>query len=208
MTKKKVPVRLWDYGLVWIAKTANITANSSRYANRRTPLEIITGITPDISEYLDFSFYDWVVFRAEAGLGSPSIGRWLGVSHKIGQQMSYWVLPQSGIPISVVTVQRLTNLEQTTDEWKARMEQYMQQVEQKMSSKSFEIQAHDTQPSERLLGLELEDDEFLDDYSRVINDPDLIEEDDRQTEDLHAARSYIGMEVGMPRHQERQEFGQ
>ena len=148
MTKKKVPVQLWDYGLVWIAETANITANSSRYANGRTPLEIITGIMPDISEYLDFSFYDWVVFRAEAGLGSPSIGRWLGVSHKIGQQMSYWVLPQSGIPISVVTVQRLTNLEQTTDEWKARMEQYTQQVEQKMSSKSFEVQGHDTQPSE------------------------------------------------------------
>ena len=69
--KKKVPVRLWDYGLVWIAETANITANSSRYAKGRMPLEIITGITPDISKYLDFSFYDWIIFRAEAGLVPP-----------------------------------------------------------------------------------------------------------------------------------------
>ena len=68
-----------------------------------------------------------------------------------------------------------------------------------MSSKSFEVQGHDTQPNERLLSLELEDSKFLDDYSRVINDPELIGEDDKQTEDPHTANSYIGMEVGLPR---------
>ena len=115
MNKRKVPERLWDYGIQWVVETANITANCSRYADGRTPLEIITGITPDISEYLDFGFYDWVVFRSEAGLGPIELGRWLGVSHRIGQQMSYWILPRSGIPISVVTVQRLTNLEQSTN---------------------------------------------------------------------------------------------
>ena len=67
MNKRKVPERLWDYGIQWVVETANITANCSRYADGRTPLEIITGITPDISEYLDFGFYDWVVYRSEAG---------------------------------------------------------------------------------------------------------------------------------------------
>ena len=74
-------------------------------------MEIITGETPDISEYTDFSFYDWVTFKQDSGLGKIYIGRWLGVSHKTGQLMSYWILPQSGIPISCVTVLRLTNLE-------------------------------------------------------------------------------------------------
>ena len=61
----------------------------------KTPLEIITGDTPDISEYLDFSFYDWVTYRANLGLGENSLGKWLGVSHKIGQLMSYWILTVS-----------------------------------------------------------------------------------------------------------------
>ena len=121
MTKKHVPARLWDFCFIWICETNNLSVSSSKYAKGRTPLEMITGETPDISEYLDFGFYDWVVFRQNAGIGKSEIGIWLGVSHKVGQLMSYWILPISGIPISCVTVQRLTNLEQQTDEWRARM---------------------------------------------------------------------------------------
>ncbi len=62
MLKKKVPPRLWDYGFTWVCKTENICANFSKHAHGLTPLEIITGETPDISEYLDFEFYDWVTF--------------------------------------------------------------------------------------------------------------------------------------------------
>ena len=58
MVKKKVPKRLWDYGMIWVTETGNLTVSSSRYANGRTPLECITGATPDISKYLDFGFYD------------------------------------------------------------------------------------------------------------------------------------------------------
>ena len=166
-----------------------------RYADGRTPIKIITGITPDISEYLDFGFYDWVVFRSEAGLGPIELGRWLGVSHRIGQQMSYWILPRSGIPISVVTVQRLTNLEQSTDEWKKRMDEYDRQVQPKMQAKSANIIINEKQVRpESLLSLELEDDEFLQEYSWVINDPDVIKADDEVMKD-----QFLNMEVGLPR---------
>ena len=47
----------------------NLTVFSSLYANGRTPIEIVTGETLDISEYADFSFYDWVLYRRNAGLG-------------------------------------------------------------------------------------------------------------------------------------------
>jgi hypothetical protein len=52
----------------------------------------VTGETVDISEYLDFGFYDHVSFKKNAGLGVTSIGRWLGVSHRVGGLVSYWVL--------------------------------------------------------------------------------------------------------------------
>ena len=100
---------------------------------------MITGKTPDISEYLHFGFYDWVVFRQNAGVGKSEIGRWLGVSHKVGQLMSYWILPISGIPISCVTVQRLTNLEQQTDEWKGRMNNYDIKIQERLKIKDSSV---------------------------------------------------------------------
>ena len=82
--KKNIPDRLWDYGIDYVCKTESRTVNRSRYSDGRAPLDIITGETPDLSEYLDFGFYDWVTYRNIAGLGVPEIGRWLGVSHRFG----------------------------------------------------------------------------------------------------------------------------
>ncbi|KAI2511683.1 Reverse transcriptase (RNA-dependent DNA polymerase) [Fragilaria crotonensis] len=52
MLEKKVPPRLWDYGFAWVCEVENICANFSKYAEGRTPLEIVTGDMPDISEDL------------------------------------------------------------------------------------------------------------------------------------------------------------
>jgi hypothetical protein len=67
--KKIIPDRLWDFGISWVCETGNVTDNGSRFAKGRTPLEIISRVTPDITEHLDFGFYDWVKFRNNAGLG-------------------------------------------------------------------------------------------------------------------------------------------
>ena len=69
------------------------------------------GETPYISEYIYFGFYDWVTYRSNAGLGKLSIGRWIGVSHKVVQLMLYWILTVSVKVISCVNVQRLTEAE-------------------------------------------------------------------------------------------------
>ena len=75
------------------------------------PLENITGETEDISDYLDFGFYDRVWFNENAGLGERGIGRWLGVSHRTGGAMSYWTLKANDYVVSRTTVKIITNLE-------------------------------------------------------------------------------------------------
>ena len=55
MTKKKVPKRLWDFGLVY---ESELLSRMARGSDRRTGYEEVTGQTPDISEWLDFEFYD------------------------------------------------------------------------------------------------------------------------------------------------------
>ena len=57
---------LGDYGIEYVCETENMTFKISRYYNGRTPLGIITGKTPDVSEYLDFGLYDWVTYRNNA----------------------------------------------------------------------------------------------------------------------------------------------
>ena len=112
---------------MWVCETATLSVSASKYANGRTAMEIITGETPDIREYLDFGFYDWVLYDTNAGLGELSVGRWIGVSHKVGQLMSNWVSPPSAIPISCVNVQQMTNTEQSMPGYKQRMNEYIEE---------------------------------------------------------------------------------
>ena len=52
------------------------------------------------------------------------LGRWLGVSYRIGSMMSYWVLTQKGNVISCTTVSRVTNLETQVDSTKSRLQEF------------------------------------------------------------------------------------
>ena len=90
------------------------TASYAGRLNGRTSIEKVTGDIPDIAELLDFGFYDRCWFRENAGLGETLHGRWLGVSHRVGPLMSYWILKINGQVISRTTVQRVTHLESQT----------------------------------------------------------------------------------------------
>ena len=81
------------------------TASHAGRLQGQSSLELITGETPDISDYLDFGWYDIVWFKEDAGLRETQIGQFLGPPHKVGSLMSYWILPASGIPVSRTTVQ-------------------------------------------------------------------------------------------------------
>ena len=59
----------------------SLTSNSSFSLDGRTLMEQVMGETPNISEYLDFSFYDWVWYKDNAGLGENCIRWWLGIAH-------------------------------------------------------------------------------------------------------------------------------
>ena len=60
MFRKKVPKKFWDYGMRWVCKIQQRTHLRSNRIEGGIPLEKLTGKTQDISEYLDFGFYDQV----------------------------------------------------------------------------------------------------------------------------------------------------
>jgi len=110
MIEKKVPRRLWSYGIKYAAKVMQILP--SRRLNNRTPYEVVHGHTPDISELADFGFYDlvWAYDSKHPGVGDEDrmLARWLGVSSNVGSDMCYWIMPVSGKAIARTTVQHVT----------------------------------------------------------------------------------------------------
>ena len=111
--------------------------------------------------------------------------------------MSYWILPCSGMPIACTTVQRITNLEQQQDAWKGRINEFNQRIEQTFNRTSTSVRVDPNIIQQgKLLSLDDEDEEFIQEYSRVIDSEDVKHIDDlRVGED-----NYIGMELGIRRH--------
>jgi hypothetical protein len=78
------PRRLWNYGIPYVCAIMRMTASYAGRLQGRTPMEALTGETPDISEYLDFGYYDLVWFQEDAGVGEIELGRFFDVSHSVG----------------------------------------------------------------------------------------------------------------------------
>ena len=92
--------------------------SSENIVNGVIPLKNVPGDTVDISKYLNFSFYDKVWFKDNAGLPPSESGRWLGISHQTGRLMFYHILTQTGRLIFRSMLQHITNIELSTDEVK------------------------------------------------------------------------------------------
>ena len=75
MKRKTAPRRLWDYGVQWITQVIQKISTQAGRLQGACPLQYVTVETLDISEYLDFGFYDHVSNKDNYGLGVTSIGK-------------------------------------------------------------------------------------------------------------------------------------
>ena len=95
MLRRKVPMRLWCYAMEYFCDLHSVTVPGMFRNRGRIGYEIVMGSTPDISEYVEFQFYDYC-FYWDTPQGYPHerkhIGRWLGVAHCVGQAMVFWVM--------------------------------------------------------------------------------------------------------------------
>ena len=128
MLNKHIPQRLWDYVIHWICEIMSRTVNSRFDTNSKTPYSIVVGETPDISEYVDFALWDWVHVIEGDGLSEATLAKFLGVSHSIGNAMSYFILKSNGQVLTRSTVQPITNIEMNTDSFKDVSKVYIENI--------------------------------------------------------------------------------
>jgi len=118
MSKTKTPKRLWDFCAQYAAEVRCLTAQPLFGLHGRTPYEVVTGNTPDISEYLQFSWYQPLFYYDPTNFPEDRelIGRFIGVAHNVGQALCYWILPKSGRPIARTTIRPISEAELQTEQ--------------------------------------------------------------------------------------------
>ena len=172
------------------------TASNSGCLQGRTPLEQLTGETPAISEYLDFSLYDWCGHNDNDGLGETKLGRWLGVSHHVGSLMSYWVLTLKGHVTSRTTVSRATNLEKQQTDVKHRLAEFDSAITARFNDDAHVlVEGGKIQPQD--WSEPVDDSDFLDEFHNVVSNPEVPEADQQFTSDVFNDR-YLNMELALP----------
>ena len=162
--ERDIPKRLWDFGIEHYAKMMQFIP---RGHDGRTAYELITGKTPDIAEYCDFDFYDLVWYWKEptgADRGRE-LARWLGVAHRIGSAMCYWLMPVSGTHIADTTVQHVTADDMRDPEVQKQVEAFNQALRERLDDNKASVQLPCVQETGHYL------DDLYEDDEEVFGDP-------------------------------------
>lgn len=117
---------------------SEIRSRMCRHNNTYTGFERITGDTIDISEWLDFEFYDickyWDVPNTE---DNPKIGRWLGVPQRVRSAMFYRILTSKGQLVARTIVQHATKLEIQQEEIINQILAFHQELDSKIGDDQY-----------------------------------------------------------------------
>jgi len=77
MGRARTPVKLWDFCVNYVSYLQNHIVRPLSNLRGRTPYEMVTGNTPDISELLEFEWYQpiWYYEPSEFPHQNKLIGR-------------------------------------------------------------------------------------------------------------------------------------
>jgi len=135
MIKKRVPMRLWCYAAEFYTERHSLTVPGMYRNKGRTGYEVTLGMTPDISEYIEFDFYDYCFYwdnPQSYPQENKHIGRWLGIAHRVGQALVYWIMNDKGSVIARSTVIPVEPGDYDVDETKERMKDLDRTIHEKI----------------------------------------------------------------------------
>ena len=192
---KKVPKEFLGYGMRWVCEIQKRTHMRTHQMDGGVRLEKVAGETEDILDYFDLGFYDRVLFHENVGLGERGLGRWLGVSHRSGGAMSYWISKANGYVVSLTTVQRITNLESEISENQVMFLDFDEEIKRRIKNDDFPVDGDLPKPvkwEDMLEG----DEDFREEFDRIYQDKDIPEADDVFTPEI-MDDTYKNMEVAL-----------
>ena len=95
---------------------------------------------PEVSERLDFDFYDRVRWMDKKHLSATDdyiiLGKWIGISHKIRSDMCYWLLRVSGKVVARTTIQHVIHIDLIDTDMKQWIQKY-EESEKRLDETNF-----------------------------------------------------------------------
>jgi hypothetical protein len=117
---------------------------------------------------------------------NPKLGQWLGVAHRVGSDMCYWIINDKGNVLARTTVQHVPALDMKTDQVKERVQKFEALLNERLNDTNFIVDNIES------TGFYLDDIEYDDQEMANTN---AIEQDD-YTDDAYD--QYIGTELVLP----------
>ena len=206
MKKTNTPVRLWDYCWEYATSLKVLTASKHFMLDERTPFEKVYGHTPNITEYIQYQWYEWIWYYDIMEINKESLGRWIGPSLHIGEMHTSYILAESGTVITRSTTRPVTTEEYESQEVKDRMSKFTSNVESVIGnyhkSTMSSHEAYTDDPYEHLFeGDNLDEDEIslqdVDENGNPVDPPnhdELIKHDAPVEESMD---EHIGMKLDL-----------
>jgi hypothetical protein len=95
------PANTWLLSLMYVCILLNRLASTA--LGWKTPLQVLTGQTPDISKSLHFSFYEPVYYHLYSdsfpSSSNEEQGWWVGIATHVGDALTYKILTKQNTVI-------------------------------------------------------------------------------------------------------------
>ena len=130
-------------------------------------------------------------------MGKTKMGRWLGVSHKTGSLMSFWILTPSCRVVSRTSVQRITNFELQEETNKRKLTAFDDAVKGYLRDYNHVLNdGSKSEPYDWSTHPFADDPDFQEEFDNAVNNPEVKEADELFTPDTYD--QYLQMELALP----------
>ena len=196
----QTPIRLWCFCYEYAADLLSLMVPNRFELQGRTPYEVVAGYTPDISEYVIFSWYQWCYYWDE-GSKEKAICRWLGPSKQVGQALCYYIHIHTNEYIARSSVVPIPDADFEKEEVKSQMKAFTDGVEAKIGN--YKHPKYNPNKKKEIYYTAFGDDPDADSNTNSFYQDEALLPDDIPLRDNHflyndEMDNYIGSQVVIP----------
>ena len=200
MKSTNTPIRLWDYCWDYVSVIRNYTAAPHIFLDDLTPYQKVTGAVPNISEFLQFKWYDWIWYLDLQNPLRESLGRYLGPAEYCGEGFTSYILTNKGNVIVRSTTRPLSSLDKSNPTTIQQMKTFSEEMESFIGNNAPSTMRHHEQyqsdPYETLFPPDQYDDEHIELFSHQNDHNDPLDRNDPPL--LQNMDEHINIELMLP----------
>ena len=128
MQKKNTPVRLWCLCYEYLTNILYLLSTRSFDIQGRSPYEVVMHYTPDILEYVSYTWLQWCWYFDEY-TKNKKLCYWLGPARQVGQEFCSYIILDNAQHIARFSVIGVLQDELLSDHMKEETKKIMTSLE-------------------------------------------------------------------------------